>query len=193
MTGGANMAAADNKMGANPPGEENRPVQGGTTTTAITAHAQASTTQQQERQVIKVINFVAITVGGQGKQNGRQLRGNKSPRVTPAPERPKRIDFPQNRNYSDVPLIDFKAIASQKVKTETIPDEPRDMFVGEQVQCEEKKLLEDATVDIVNRDVNAVDNKKLLMLEYIGADKHNEHHVENIPEPVVEFSNVKRR
>jgi hypothetical protein len=65
--------------------------------------------QLPPRRVVKVINFVAITVGD--KENDRRSLSACRPAVAAAkapPERPQRIDFPQKRTYSTATAAVFQ-------------------------------------------------------------------------------------
>jgi hypothetical protein len=66
--------------------------------------------------VVKVINFVAITVGD--KQNDRRSLAACRPAVAAAkapPERPQRIDFPQKRTYSTATAVFQKPLKEREV------------------------------------------------------------------------------
>ena len=98
--------------------------------------------QQPPRKVVKVINFVAITVGKNDGKDGHHQWVASNSVASKAPDLPHRIiDFPQKRNFSAIDPVDFKKLLSPKMDTEPLAVE-ESVFTTQPLQVRHSTLLE---------------------------------------------------
>ena len=103
--------------------------------------------QQPPRKVVKVINFVAITVGKNDGNDGHHQWVASNSVASKAPDLPHRIiDFPQKRNFSAIDPVDFKKLLSPKMDTEPLAVESvkveESVFTTQPLQVRHSTLLE---------------------------------------------------